>query len=51
MSQIKKLAKKNKKFSRFTKDYFNYLNNIIFKYNMITINCLYSIIYNAKQII
>ena len=31
MSQIKKLAKKNKKFSRFTKDYFNYLNNIFNK--------------------
>ena len=31
MSQIKKLAKKNKKFSRFKKDYFNYLNNIFNK--------------------
>ena len=31
MSQIRKLAKKNKTFSRFTKDYFNYLNNIFNK--------------------
>mgnify|MGYP001265126505 FL=1 len=31
MSQIRKLAKKNKTFSRFTKDYFNFLNNIFNK--------------------
>ena len=31
MSQIKKLAKKNKTFSKFTKDYFNYLKNIFNK--------------------